>query len=31
MKTFEGEEGCAGDAGLDWEQVKVDEGGCGVL
>lgn len=30
MKTFVGEE-FAGDAGLDWEQWKVDEGGGGVL
>lgn len=30
MKTFVGEE-FAGDAGLDWEQVKVDKGGGDVL
>lgn len=32
MKTFEGEQDeSAGDAGLDWEQVMVDEGGGDAL
>lgn len=32
IKTFEVEQGqAAGDARLDWEQVKVDEGGGDVL